>query len=445
MFSSLLAVIGILSKIVDFGIEPIVFREFSKENDNFRIFNTALNLRFLIYFLLVAVFNFLAPLMPYTSREIIFCNILFTTIIFSMKTVNVRELLSTPFKVHLKMHYPMVLSILDNLLLLVMIFAIPFMKDGTMYFVFIYAVSNIPGFILSFYYLKRKFGFRYRPTFDRGIWLLKESFPLFGFVLLTTIFVQIDIIILSFYKGSFDTGIYSAGTRLTMPLNIIPGAIVTTVFPILIKRISDKAGSESLSNLVVKFLFFISFIIAAVFTFEAGSLVTLIFGADYSAAGMPALILFWCQVFLFFNYYTLVVLIAQNKQFYNFLYGAIQVVVNLAANFILIPRYSYTGASVAKLLASFVSFLFILIVLNRSGYRPSIGRYRVLIWTVLICSGLYLLSFMPLIPYLLLAGPLIFAVTIGSGFFNNDELIVFFRLLNREELGRVFIEKCRLG
>ena len=160
---------------------------------------------------------------------------------------------------------------------------------------------------------------------------------------------------------------------------------------------------------------------------------------------MPALILFWCQVFLFFNYYTLVVLIAQNKQFYNFLYGAIQVVVNLAANFILIPRYSYTGASVAKLLASFVSFLFILIVVNKSGYRPSIGRYRVLIWAVLICSGLYLLSFMPLIPYLLLAGPLIFAVTIGSGFFNNNELIVFFRLLNREELGRVFIEKCRLG
>jgi O-antigen/teichoic acid export membrane protein len=445
VFSSLLAVIAILSKFVDFGIEPIVFREFSKEEENFHLFNSALNLRFAIYLILVLVYNLAAPFLKYSAKEIILANILFTTIIFSMKMVNVRELLSTPFKVSLKMHYPMTLSILDNLILMIMILAIPFMKDAVLYFVIAYAVSNVPGFVLSFYYLKKKFGYKYHVTLDKGIWLLKESLPMFGYVILNTIFVQIDIIILNYYKGPYDVGIYSAGTRLTMPLSIIPGAIVTTVFPILVKKMSDKVSSDYLSNLVVKLLYVIAFIIAAVFTFESYSLTILIFGRDFGVSALPASILYWCQIFLFFTYYTLVVLIAKNKQFYNFIFGTIQVVVNVGANFLLIPQYSFLGAALAKLLASFASFLFIVYILNKFGYRPSIGRYKVLVWSLLLCVGLYVLSLLPVIPYLLITPFLLVIITFGVRLFNEDELIIFFRLLNREEQGRKLIKKYKLA
>lgn len=443
-FSSLLAVIGILSKFVDFGIEPIVFREFSKERDNFHLFNSALSLRFFIYVLLVVAFNIAAPFFNYSTREILLSNILFTTIVMSSKQVNIRELLSTPFKVNLKMHYPMTLAVLDNLILLLMVVFIPFMKDATLYFVIVYAITNIPGFILSFYYLRKKYNYKYEFTLDHGIWLLKESLPLFGFVILTTIFMQIDIVILNYYKGPYDVGIYSAGVRLTMPLSIIPGAIVTTVFPILIKRMSDRVSSDSLSNLVIKLLYFISFIIAAVFTFESASLVKLIFGAQFLPASLPASILYWCQVFLFFTFYTLVVLIAKNQQFYNFIFGAIQVIVNLGLNFLLIPKYSFLGASLAKLIASFASFVFILFIISKLGYRPSIGRYKVLLWSFLICGGLYLLSFLPVIPYLLLSPIFIFFLTLGIKLFGGEELLIFFKLVNKEESGKRFIEKYKL-
>ena len=445
MFSSLLAVIGILSKIVDFGIEPIVFREFSRDKDNFHLFNSALNLRFAIYVILVLIFNLCAPFLQYSSKEIILSNILFTTIVFSMKTVNVRELLSTPFKVNLKMHYPMTLSILDNLILLVMILLLPFVNDTLMYFVIVYACSNVPGFVLSFYYLKKKFGYRYQFTIDKGIWLLKESLPLFGFVILNAVFVQIDIVILNYYRGAYDVGIYSVGTRLTMPLNIIPGAIVTTVFPILVKKMSDKVSSDYLSNLVVKLLYVIAFVIASVFTFESGALTNLIFGQKYAASALPASVLYWCQIFLFFTYYTLVVLIAKDKQFYNFIYAAIQVVVNVGLNFILIPQYSFLGAALAKLAASFASFVFIVFILNRFGYKPSVGRYKVLAWSIILCVNLYVLSFLPVIPYLLLSPFLIIIITFTTRLFGKDELIIFFRLLNREEFGKVLIDKYHLA
>ncbi len=444
-FSSLLAVIGILSKFVDFGIEPIVFREFSKERDNFRLLNSALSLRFFIYVILVVLFNVVAPFFSYSAREILLSNILFTTIVLSSKTVNLRELLSTPFKVNLKMHYPMTLAVLDNLILLLMVVFIPFMKDAVLFFVIVYAVSNIPGFILSFYYLTKKYNHKFNFTLDRWVWLLKESLPLFGFVILTAVFMQIDIVILNYFKGPRDVGIYSAGVRLTAPLSIIPGAIVTTVFPILMRRMSDQVSSDSLSNLVIKLLYFISFVIAAVFTFESDSLVKLIFGPQYLAASLPASILYWSQIFIFFTYYTLVVLIAKNHQFYNFLFGAIQVVVNLGLNFLLIPKYSFLGASLAKLIASFASFVFILIVISKLGYRPSIGRYKVLIWSVLMCCGLYLLAFLPLIIYLVLSPVFIALLTLGIKLFSGEELQIFFRLVNKEELGKRLIQKYRLA
>ena len=308
-----------------------------------------------------------------------------------------------------------------------------------------YTVSNLPGFILSFYYLKKQFGYKYHITLDKGFWLLKESLPMFGYVILNIVFVQIDVIILNFFKGSYDVGIYSAGTRLTMPLSIIPGAIVTTVFPILVKKMSDKISSDYLSNMVIKLLYVIAFVIASVFTFESYSLTVLIFGKNYGVSALPASILYWCQIFLFFTYYTLVVLIAKNKQFYNFIFGAIQVVVNIGANILLIPQYSFLGAALAKLLASFASFVFIVYILNKCGYRPSIGRYSVIAWSLLLCVGLYVLSFLPVMPYLLISPFLIIFITFGIRLFNEDELIIFFRLLNREELGRELIKKYRLA
>jgi len=441
-FSSLLAIVSILSKIVDFGIEPIVFREFAKDKDNYHVFSAGLNLRFVLYICLVLLFNLIAPFVELSAREILLSNILFTTIILSAKMVVVRESLVTPFKVGMKMHYPMLMAILDNLVLLSLILFIPLMNDPVLYFVIVYALSNIPGFILSFYFLWKKFGYKYEFTLERGMWLLKESLPLFGFVLLTNIFLQLDVVILDSFKGHFATGIYSAGSRLTMPLSIIPGAIVTTVFPILVKRLKDNENTEFINNLVIKLLYFISFAIAAVFTFESNALVTIIFGSQFSATAYSASILYWCQIFLFFAFYSLSVLIADNKQHYNFMYAGIQAGVNILFCFILIPQYSYVGASIAKLIASFISFIFILFALNKFGFRPSIGRYRMLVWSLTLAAVLWLLSLLPVIPYIILSGIAVIAVTLLLKFFTNDEILIFFRLINKENLfNKYFVKK----
>lgn len=437
----MLAVVSILSKLVDFGIEPIVFREFSKDNKTFHLFNSGINLRFILYLILVAGFNIVAPFLSLTSKEILLSNILFFTIIFSAKTFVIRELLSTPFKVNLKMHYPMFLSLLDNIILLFLIVLIKFMKDPLLYFTIAYTISNIPGFILSFYFLKKKFGYKYELTLNHSQWLLKESLPMFGFVVLTNIFLQIDIVILNALKGSYEVGIYSAGVRLTMPLSIIPNAIVMTVFPILVQRLKENESTEFISNFVIKLLFFISFSMAAIFTFDSKEIVNLLFGKQYLSSSLSASILYWCQVFIFFSTYSLSVLIASNNQKYNFIYSLIQVVVNIGLCFLLIPDYSYFGAAIAKLIASFISFAFILYSLSKLNFKLSIGRYRVLTWSIVVSIFLWLAAELPLYVYLILAAIIVSASTLFIGFFSEKELMIFFRLIKKEQLGSKILSK----
>lgn len=354
-----------------------------------------------------------------------------------------RELLSTPFKVNLKMHYPMFLSLLDNLILLLLIVLIKFMDDPLLYFTIAYTVSNIPGFILSFYYLKKKFGYKYELTFDHSSWLIKESLPMFGFVVLTNIFLQLDIVILNSIKGSYDVGIYSAGVRLTMPLSIIPNAIVMTVFPILVKRLKEKESTEFISNFVIKLLFFISFSMAAIFTFDSKEIVNLLFGKQYLPSALSASILYWCQVFIFFSTYSLSVLIASNNQKYNFTYSLIQVIVNVGLCFLLIPNYSFFGAAIAKLIASFVSFVFILYSLRKLSFKLSIGRFRVLIWSVLISFMLWIAAELSLYFYLIFAVIIVLISTLVIGLFSEKELMIFFRLIKKENLGLKILERLK--
>ncbi len=429
-FSSLIAIVGILAKVVDFGIEPIVFRELSKDKEYYDLINVGLTIKLLIFAVLLIITNVVIQFLQFTSDEIYLINILFLTIIVSAKMVNIREMLANPFKVHLKMHYPMTIAVLDSSTLLLAVLLMVYLKEGLVFFILIYTFSSIPGFTLIQYFLYKKFKYRFKFLLNNWKWLLKESYPLFGFAILITVFQQIDIILLKYFKSDFDAGIYSAASKLTTPLSIIPGAIVTTVFPILMQKITTNGSSEAINRLVIKLLYFISFIIAAVFMFKADAFVNIVFGANYIGSSESAIILYWSQVFLFFNFYATVYLIARNRQHYNFLYAVVIVLANLIFNIALIPTYSYLGAAVAKVLGSICSFIFIIVIIRKFKYSFHFRMVRLFVWSILVFGGLWLLSNLSLIPYVIITPILIIVLTFVVKFYTENEIEVFLKLID---------------
>jgi O-antigen/teichoic acid export membrane protein len=357
------------------------------------------------------------------SEEIIFLNILMSGIVISSKYMNFRDIYEILFKISLKMHYPMIFNLLDNLIFLVLVFLVIYLKAGLIYFIIIYVISNLPGFILLIYYLSKKFNYRLYFNHTKLRWLFRESLPIFGCAILSTIFIQADIIMLKYLGSDYSAGIYAGATRFSLPLAIIPTAIISSVFPILVKNAKLNNGiNNKINSISIKFLFLISFFIALAFSFKKTELTILIFGYKYADSSTPSELLLWGNVFLFFNFYAVDLFTAYNKQIWSFYYSIIAVVITLAANFVLIPYFSYTGPAISKIIAGFFASGFMIYCLKKIEFRFEIRIGKLLLMLITMIGLLFMVSYFPLFVYLPLTIALFIVTTLLTKYFSSEEL-----------------------
>ena len=439
VFNYILAIVVLLSKFIDLGLAQIAFRETSKNKRDFSFIHNAVFLRLTVLIFTFLLFNLFIGYFKLTNVELFLSNILFINIIISSKFQNIRELLEIPFKVNLEMHYIMIFNIVDNLLFLMMVIFMPFFQGGLVYIVLSYVFSNIPGFIASLFVLKKKYNFLMKLKINNWQWILKESLPMGGFVLLVALFQQIDILILKNYDSAYATGIYAAATRLIIPIGIIPLALATTFFPRIVQNINNNASNEKIFKLVYKVLFFISFMLAITVTFKAAGIIVFIFGKNYAESSKPMIFLFWSYVFLFYNYFSSDIVTAYNKQIFNFIYALFVVGVDLFFIFMLLPSYSFLGVAVAKFLASILGSIYIQYILLKLKVKPGFMNLKVIGWSCAMAISLYLISSLPLFIYLLSSIIIMFVLIKLIKYFDDEEIMQIFRIIKKEEWGIKFI------
>lgn len=431
IFTSTVALVFILSKIIDLGFPQIVFRETSSKKEDFSFLNNALSVRILVFLFVVTVYNLVSVVSTIEKSEIIYTNILFLSIIFSAKFQNFRELLEIPFKVHLKMNLVMMFNVLDNLILLVLILSLYFYGGSVLLIVIYYVFSNIPGFIVLLLVLKKKYNYKFRFTLKKSKWLIKESIPLFGAALLFALFQQLDVILLKNFISSYSAGIYSAALRLAMPLGILPLALITTVFPFMVKNKTENVEVvKTVTIIVYKILFISSLFSAVVITFKSEEIIVLIFGVDFIEASIPLVFIFWSYLFIFFNNFAQNILTINNKQKNNFSFSLILLVSNLSVLGLIISSQEATGASIAKLVASVIGFCYLLYKQIELKIFNNFVSSNIIFWSLAIMGTVYFLKdiniFIYIISFTLISVLYIFIFKV----FRKNEFKLLFRLLN---------------
>lgn len=433
IFSYLIAFVIVLSKTDDLGLAAIAFRETSKNLNDYRFLNTSITLRTLLFLIILTLLNLTIINLNFPKTEIILLNILFVNVYISSKFQNIRELLDVPFKITLTSHHSMFAILFDNVLFLILILIMPLFQVDLFYVVIAYVVSNIPGFIYIVFILYKKFNYRFHFSLFKARWLLKESLPLFIYVILAVLFQQMDVLILKNLDSEYAVGIYSVAMRLTLPLMIIPSAIVSTVFPTLVKNVGiNEEKNLRISRFLLKLLFFISFLLAVVVSLKAEEIIGIIFGTTYLDAFLPMILLLVVQIFLFNNFFTINVLTAYNKQRKLIAYAAVIVVVNLISNIILIPSFSFNGAGYAKLISIIAGSIVLLFVIKKIKLNYNFFNLRIFFWVIIISALLFVLSYLNLILYIALSLLLIGYLTLKIKYFTDDELIMILKILNKE-------------
>jgi O-antigen/teichoic acid export membrane protein len=196
----------------------------------------------------------------------------------------------------------------------------------------------------------------------RAIGLLKKSFPLILSAVMVSIYMKIDQVMLK-DVGSVEVGIYSAAARISEAWYFIPIAIVTSVFPAIIhaRKTDIDRYTKRLKNLY-DLLVFISLPVAVLISFLGTDIIHLLYGDAYQGAGQMLSIHIWSGIFVFLGSASSQYLLAEGYTMISFQRTAFGAVVNILLNLWLIPLYGGVGASIATLIACFISTFYLLFI-----------------------------------------------------------------------------------
>lgn len=258
--------------------------------------------------------------------------------------------------------------------------------------------------------------------------LIKEALP-FGLNLcFSTIYVSVDVLMLSRLAGNEATGYYRAASMLIVPLVIISVAFCNAIFP-QISRIERERIGDYLQK-SARLLVMAAMPVATFVLLFAEPIIRMFYGKNF----LPAVVLLQLLVLViplrFINHTLATFLTACDHQNYRTSVTAGAAVFNVIANLLIIGPLLAVGACITTILTD----LLILILYARKlwSYSRGVGLDMALMLRSLLVSGLILLPMAHFkIPVIVAGGVLTLlypSLLYGTGILSANEM----RLLRRQ-------------
>lgn len=190
--------------------------------------------------------------------------------------------------------------------------------------------------------------------------LLKDSWPLVFGSLAIMVYMRVDQIMIMKMLGEKEMGLFSAAVRLSEAWYFVPLIITNSLFPAILnaKKINEEEYYKRLQKLF-KFMVLISTVVALPVTFLAPWLMTMLFGEPFREGAAVLSIHIWTGLFVSLGLATTGWFIAENMQRFSLLKTVSGVFLNIALNFLLIPKYGIVGAAISTIICQAgVSVLF---------------------------------------------------------------------------------------
>ena len=219
---------------------------------------------------------------------------------------------------------------------------------------------------------------------------LKAVSVFFALSCAATIYVNLDTVMLGFMKTNVDVGYYNAAVKI----KTILVSIVTSLGTVLLPRASYyvehglKEDFYRITKKAINFMFLVATPLMLYFMFFAKEGIFFLSGNTYGGAIVPMQIimptLFFIGLTNIMGMQILVPLGKENIVLYSEIVGA---VVDLAINYILIPKYASAGAAIGTLVAEIAVWIVQYIYLRKQikdAYKNV--RYGILILALFLGS-----------------------------------------------------------
>lgn len=352
-FNYLFSIVSLFFIFSDWGISALMIRDYQKTSvDKEKYIRSAAGLKII----LVGI-SFLAVLfgLLFFQSPVFKANLILLAVFLVVS--NIRDFIVYLFRAFQKMEKEFWLVLAESSALLIVGLSLLLIYKNIISLSLAYIGSMVVSAVLALILFKNYFPYL-KPEWpkDNLKKLLINGAPIMFFGLLSFIFFATDQIILGKLRGTIEVGYYAIATKIILLANIVPGLLLTAVFPYLASQVDRVQKVIKIFRKTLLGLIVLSVLLATIGAISA-PIIPLIVGSQYS----PSINLFrffiWIIVFMFpialFDY----ILFVYNKQWLNFWFTAVCAIINIILNFVLIPYYGMFGAAAASLVAQFLNFV----------------------------------------------------------------------------------------
>jgi O-antigen/teichoic acid export membrane protein len=236
-----------------------------------------------------------------------------------------------------------------------------------------FAVPTLLGQVLVLVWLAvvlRAAGVRPRLRVEPTEWWawVKESAPLAVGFALVSIYLKVDIVLLSKLDTLDSVGLYGIGYKFADLVTFVPIALLTPVLTVMVtsaNRESPDLGRHFRQAFVLLFVAATAFTV--VFAVAAEPTIELFYGPRYREGADAARLLVAGAGVGFLTHLCVTTLVAIGRNSLYALAGILGLAVNVAMNVALIPAFSYNGSAVATVVTEAAVLALLVVGLHRAA------------------------------------------------------------------------------
>jgi O-antigen/teichoic acid export membrane protein len=200
-----------------------------------------------------------------------------------------------------------------------------------------------------------------RPAFRlnrRFLTYLVKEVPSFGLIVFfSLIYYKVSTLLLSFIQGDAATGWFNASYAMAVSLTFLPAAFMGALFPVISTlHVSSKDLAKTVYNESFRYMVILGLPLAFGTTVLADKVINIIYGAPFHNSIIVLQIVIWSVSILFLNFVLTTTLTSINLQRVVMYATGLAVTVNIILNLLVIPGYSYVGASYVMIATELTTF-----------------------------------------------------------------------------------------
>lgn len=204
--------------------------------------------------------------------------------------------------------------------------------------------------------------------------VLVAALPFFLAAVFVKVYSYVDSFTLKTVIGDSAVGLYSVAYKLTYAFQFLPLAFIGALYPRMSSLANDPVGLKKTFLNAEWYLALLAAPIVFGIAALAPEIVHTVYGSDYAESITPLLILICVLIPIFFDFPIGSLLNATGHQMTKTKIMGATMVINFAANMILIPRVGIPGASIAAVI-SFASMFFMGVWALRRIIRVTMGEW----------------------------------------------------------------------